>query len=403
MKVSSRGNAGRCGSPRWGLGIRCVAALVVAFGLVLGPQLQRLAAAAAVLAQITGQHALDPLARRVLLPIQQRDMRLTLDDETIRARRYTPVRSGAHLPGVVLLHGVHARGIDEPHLVAFARSLAAGGLDVLTPELPELLRYRLGLRTVEDIRQLARIHAADSGTPGVGVIGISFAGGLSLLAAAEQGPTGAIAYVVSVGGHDDLLRLCQYYAGQDVRGPNGESVQVAAHPYGARVMIREHLARFLPSQDLALGQRALDAYLRDRSGEARKLAQGMSPAGREVMAILLDAQQHQALASLLARAVDAVRPQLMAASPHGHLAGIHVPVFLIHGSDDPIIPSIETRYLARELPRAWLRQSVITPLLRHTEFPEPPKIDQAWQLVCFLKGIYEAAGSSARAVATVGP
>jgi pimeloyl-ACP methyl ester carboxylesterase len=383
---------------RSALATRCVLAAVCALLLALLPEGLRAASALVLLAKLTGQHSLDPLAQRMLAPIIERDSPLRIGSQTFRARRYAPARAQPHRPGVLLLHGVHPRGIDEPHLVVFARTLAAGGLDVLTPELPELLAYRLGGTTIADIRLLATAHAQSTQTATVGAIGISFAGGLALMAAAGQGHPGTIGFVVSVGGHHDLLRLCRYYAGADVRGPSGERVDVAPHPYGARVMIREHLDLFVPSQDLELARRALDAYLRDHGRQAHQLATGLSPVSQRVMAVLLDTEQHEELAQLLNRAVERVRPQLMAASPSGHLKGLHVPVFLVHGAGDPIIPSIETAYLAAEIPRPWLRQSVITPLLRHTEFPEPPKLSEAWQLVRFLKGIYEAAGSSVRSV-----
>jgi pimeloyl-ACP methyl ester carboxylesterase len=383
--------------------MRCVLALLIALILVLAPELKRSVSALVLLARLTGQHALDPLALHLLVPIVEQDIPVRLGATTVRARRYRPAHSTARSPGVLLLHGVHARGIDERHLVDFARTLAAGGLDVLTPELPELLAYRLDSRTIEHIRLLAQDHARRTGTSAVGVLGISFAGGLALMAAAEEREPRSIAFVVSVGGHHDLLRLCRYYAGEDVRGPRGEKVAIAPHPYGARVMIREHLDRFVSSEDLELARRALDAYLSDRGAQARRLALGLSPSGQRVMAVLLDTRENEQLALLLGRAVESARPQLMAASPSGHLSKLSVPVFLVHGADDPIIPSIETRFLAAEIPPAWLRQSIITPLLRHTEFPEPPKLSETWELVRFLKGIYEAAGSSSRNVARAGP
>jgi pimeloyl-ACP methyl ester carboxylesterase len=97
------------------------------------------------------------------------------------------------------------------------------------------------------------------------------------------------------------------------------------------------------------------------------------------------------LAQLLERAAAAARPQLEAASPRGHLAGLRVPVYLVHGEADPIIPSIETRWLAREVPAAVLREAVITPLLRHAEFPKPPSLGETWELVRFMKNILQTA------------
>jgi hypothetical protein len=37
---------------------------------------------------------------------------------------------------------------------------------------------------------------------------------------------------------------------------------------------------------------------------------------------------------------------------------------------------------------------VITPLLRHAEFPRPPTVDDAWQLVQLMTNILETAGSA---------
>jgi pimeloyl-ACP methyl ester carboxylesterase len=385
------------------LGPCCALFAALGLGASLLPGLLRTVSTLVVLARLTGQHALDPLAERMLLPVVEHDTALRVADGLFRARSYAPLAAHSGMPGVLLLHGVHPRGIDEPRLVGFARTLASAGLIVLTPELPELLSYRLDPRTIDHIRQLAAAHAQSTGTPAVGVIGISFAGGLALMAAAAQADSRPIAFVATVGAHADLLRLSRYYAGEPVRGPAGEPVDVAPHPYGARVMIREHLERFFSRADLAPAQRALDAYLHDRGAEARKLALQLSSQGRPVMGVLLDSSQHSELAQLLLSAASAARPQLQAASPHGHLAGLRVPVFLLHGAGDPVIPSIETRYLAREVPRAWLRQVVVTPLLRHAEFPEPPKLGEAWQLVRFLTGIFAAAGSSVRSVPARGP
>jgi pimeloyl-ACP methyl ester carboxylesterase len=393
--------------------------VLLACTLALAPPTLRAARAACVLARLTAQPGLEPLARRLLWPIEERLEYLPLGAAQVRARRYVPLHAGGDRKGVLLLHGVHPRGIDEPRLREFARALAAGGFTVLTPELPELLAFRFEPSLVARIRQLSAADAARLGQRGVGVIGISFAGGLALLAAASAEPN-AIAWVAAIGGHDDLVRVSDFYAGRDVRGPNGERVQVRPHPYGARVMLRAHMARFFEAADLPLAERALDAYLGDRHALARHLAQALLPAGRAIMNVLLSDEPAPAgstpassargagagpattgvaagsltVGALLDAVAAEARPQLMAASPRAQLANLHVPVFLLHGADDPIIPSIETRYLAQEIPPPWLRASLITPLLRHAEFPAPPRLCDVAPLVRFIVGIYEAAGSA---------
>jgi pimeloyl-ACP methyl ester carboxylesterase len=143
---------------------------------------------------------------------------------------------------------------------------------------------------------------------------------------------------------------------------------------GARVMLREHLASFVSPEDVPGAQQALDAYLHDQHRAARALAARLSAGGQRFMAVVLDERTRGPWVEWLRTVAEREHQQLMAASPHGQLARLQVPVYLIHGARDPVIPSIETLYLARDVPRPFLRAVVITDLLRHAEFPEPPSL-----------------------------
>ena len=65
----------------------------------------------------------------------------------LRAKVYTPTMDIRRT--VLLTPGVNALGIDEPRLVTFARHLAASGLLVVTPELPDLSRYLVTARSTD--------------------------------------------------------------------------------------------------------------------------------------------------------------------------------------------------------------------------------------------------------------
>src|SRR6185295_6195862 len=101
----------------------------------------------------------------------------------VRGRLYRPESPRR---SIVLTSGVHEAGIEEPRLVGLARALAATGLQVLTPEPVDLMRYRItpaATDTIEDAAQwfLSRSDLVRDGR--VGLVGISFSGGLSLVAA----------------------------------------------------------------------------------------------------------------------------------------------------------------------------------------------------------------------------
>ena len=106
--------------------------------------------------------------------------------------------------------------------------------------------------------------------------------------------------------------------------------------------------------------------------------------------------------ALLARRIDAVRPQILSAiqadraelealSPHGQIAGLRVPVFVLHGADDNVIPPAESLWLEREVPRAMLREVLITSAFSHVDPTKRPGLYEELRLIHFLGGVLRAA------------
>src|SRR5579859_1401291 len=106
--------------------------------------------AASLLQRFASPEAPGPLGRVARQPIQERDFPLP----DTRARIYLPL-DVKRPSGIVLVHGVHYKGIDEPRLVRFARSFAAAGVAVLTPEVRELCDYRIDPASIETIGRSA--------------------------------------------------------------------------------------------------------------------------------------------------------------------------------------------------------------------------------------------------------
>ncbi|RPJ80237.1 MAG: hypothetical protein EHM13_12340, partial [Acidobacteria bacterium] len=138
--------------------------------------------------------------------------------ETVPSR-FGPLRANVYIPtngfsrAVLLTPGVNALGIAEPRLVSFARNIAASGLLVMTPELPDLSRYLVTARSTDMIEDAALWFANNEsltkGEP-IGIAGISFAGGLSMVAAGRPSLRGRIAFAFSFGGHANFQRVLHY-------------------------------------------------------------------------------------------------------------------------------------------------------------------------------------------------
>jgi dienelactone hydrolase len=314
-------------------------------------------------------------------PFDEQLTTISTPNGPVSARLYAP-RGVAHAPGMVIVHGVHHLGIEEPRLVNFSRALAAGGVAVLTPELQSLADYRIDQRDVATIGAAANTLRQRLGAR-VGVLGLSFAGGLSLLAAADPQFADNIGYVVAIGAHDDLARVLRFFATGEIARPDGTTQHVAPHEYGVLVAVYSHPEDFFAPADVPAARESIRLQLWEQGNKARARAAQLSPAGRQLVAKLLTHNDGAIGAELLAR-IPAHVDEIARVSPHGKLGQLRVPVLLLHGSGDSVIPPSETEWLAREIPPGLLREVLISPLITHVEVGRQPGFRDKAALIDFM-------------------
>jgi dienelactone hydrolase len=324
------------------------------------------------------------------VPVTVEDRSIAAEGGPIRARLYRPEGVGG-APGLVLVHGVHRQGIDERRLGELARVLASAGVTVLTPEVQALTEYHVDPRSAATIGRAATALAAEVGRQRVGVMGISFGGGLSLVAAADPALGARIAFVVTVGAHHDLRRVARWYGGEPIFGPGGESPGVEPHPYGAGALIYATLDDFFAPADLPAARAILGLVLAGERDEARARLGELSERGRAEMERIFRRREDEALRARYLGVMDRREDELLAASPAGRLSAFAKPVFLLHGEGDPIVPSTEALWLAAELPEEAVEGRLVTPFLRHAEQAAAPSARDRWALVQFMSEVLAAA------------
>ncbi len=321
-----------------------------------------------------------------------------------RARLYSP-KGATGLPGLVVVPGVHHLGVDEPRLERFARAIAESGIVVLTPEAKALTDYQIRPESIATIGAAATELSHRIGRKGVGVMGLSFAGGLSLLATANPDTNAHISFCVAVGAHDDIRHVARFFARNEAIEPNGHVVSMRAHPYGILVLVYEHLADFFAAGDLNAAHEAIRQWLWEDKAEARETEKKLSPAGQATFDALAEppppspdaakAGQFPAhpMATQILAALELYGPSLDAVSPHGHLQSIHVPVFVLHGAGDDVIPATEAEWLGQDVPKEWLRADLVSPALQHVELEGEPTASQKWELVHVMALVLGQAGA----------
>jgi dienelactone hydrolase len=304
---------------------------------------------------------------------------------SLRYRLYIP-QDVKNPGGVVLLHGVHHLGIEDPRLWNLARALAGAGVLVMTPELQDLADYRVTARTIDVIGDSAMVLSTRMQRE-VGLIGLSFAGGLSLLTAAKPEYAPKIGFVLAIGAHDDMGRVARFFAANVIARPDGTEATLTAHEYGVLVLAYAHLEDFFSPRDVPVAREALREWLWEKP-DAMKAAAALSPAGQKEFDELL--HHRDLLRNALLQEITLHKNEMEAVSPHGHMAALHAPVYLLHGAGDTVIPASETLWLAKDVPPQDLKTSLISNALVHVDMGSKVRWHEQWQLVDFMAQVLDA-------------
>src|SRR5262245_14691815 len=241
-----------------------IAALAVIVGVIALPYVDALAliARAANLSGAAGTIAELRAKAFVADPILQIPTR----HGRVDARLYRPT-SGRPRRAVTLVPGVHMDGIRESRLVGLAEDLAASGFTVLTVASPDLQRFSITPQSTDIIEDAALwLAAGQDGAPPpaddgkIGMLGISFSGGLSIVAAGRPRLRDKVDYVMSFGGHGDLQRVMRYLcsgnapampplgdATKDVAGAEHVTIK-PPHDYGVAVVLSTFADKVVPPE-----------------------------------------------------------------------------------------------------------------------------------------------------------
>ncbi len=347
--------------------------------------------AASLLLRIENPNDHSRLARYDTYSVTEVDSQLQTPRGIVRARLYAP-QGIANPPGMVVVHGVHHLGVNEPRLMAFSRALAQGGIQVFTPELADIADYQVTRGSVDIIGAAAQHFAQQINAP-VGILGLSFAGGESLLAAADPKYAPSISFVLSIGAHEDMRRIADFFVTGKIARPDGSIVTLKPHEYGPLVLIYSHVDEFFPAADIPAAKEALKLLLWEDVPASKAVAAKLSPASQDKMAHLY-AHDSTIFNDAIQKATDRHAPEMAAVSPHNRLESLHVPVLLLHGAGDDVIPATEMLWLEKDIPSGYLRGALVTPLLSHVDVAKEPPLGEKLALVHLMAQLFELADDS---------
>ena len=334
------------------------------------------------------------------------EIRIDRGDRSIPATLILPARPGRRpLSGWILLHGATLGGRDHPQLVRFARSVANTRAAVLIPEVPEWKALALTpALTLPTVRAAIPALLAVPGVPAgpVGLVGFSFGAPHAIVAGGEPEVARQLAGVVAFGGYCNLTRTLRFlFLGEHEW--QGRRFATSPDPYGRWIVGGNYLHRtpgFEDAGDVAeallglaaeAGARGLPS--KDPAFDPLKLAMAarVDPARRALFETFAPpagvAPNRDRAECLIAAMVPAIRRVDPLMDPGERLMEVRLPVRLVHGHGDGLIPYTESLRMATRLEATSDVKVTVTPLFAHSREEGTAGIGRAWENLRFVRAL----------------
>jgi dienelactone hydrolase len=335
------------------------------------------------------------------VPVTHRDLDAPTRHGAVPIRVYDPESPAP--PAVVVFPGVHGGGVDAPRLTRLCQRMSSSGLRVICAPLPDLRQFVITGRStdmIEDVTAWVSREPSIAPSGRVTLVGVSFAGGLAIVAAGRGSLDDRLNAVVSIGGHGDLTRTLRYLTTGLL--PDGSSR--TPHDYPLAIVALTLAPRLVPADQVPILENGIRTFLRASLDDGTGFAHGIPTIERLKQELpALPEPTRGLVRAVVERDVkvtgQVVAPYLQALGNDPALSPAlaplpSAPVFLLHGADDNVIPSTETPLLADDLATRgdanvrWL----LTPLVTHAHLTTNAPPGDLWQLVSFWRDVRRAAG-----------
>jgi pimeloyl-ACP methyl ester carboxylesterase len=320
--------------------------------------------------------------------LREEEVEIQRTDGSVPGTLLRPRGSRKTRPAWVVLHGITRPGRHHPTLLPFVHSLASSGAVVLVPEIPEWRELSFAPEAATDTVRAAILHLAQEGevrSGHMGIMGFSFGVTQALQAGADPEIQEHLGCIAGFGGYHDFQATLRFQFLEE-HSWKGEVFRLTPDPYG-RWVVGGNLLPNTPGYQgteavvealLTLAREAGEAKwgTREEDYDPRKdeLEKGLPPEERALYRTFAPPtgkspprELGQALAQALAQQGMQSHPQL---DPLPFLPHISLPVRLVHGREDRLIPFSETLRLAAAFPLEADVRTYLTGLFAHSRRDE---------------------------------
>jgi len=240
----------------------------------------------------------------------------------------------------IFVPGLAIRGREDPRIRRLGWALCAAGLRVLIPDVPSIRALTISNRQPDEVSDLLKSLVGDRSlvtTDDIALMSVSFSSVFVLRAALEEALVDRVSTLGLIGGYFDIEKVADFLITSD-----------RADPYGKLLIARSYFAEFESAEAAAALKQAVETSAINNHEPIRldALLDVGDPVERPLHRLLSDPKAQQEFLDKVVDLFDStwegyrVPPEFPRRMP---------PVFLLHGSNDPVIPPEESRRLARRL------------------------------------------------------
>ena len=260
---------------------------------------------------------------------------------------------------VIFVPGLSIRGREDPRIRRLGWALSAGGARVLIPDVPSIRDLTISTRQPDEVANLIRSLVQDRTlvtTRRVALMSVSFSSIFVLRAALDPVLTDRVTALGLIGGYYDIERVADFLI-----------TSKRADPYGRLVIGRSYFAEFESEHTKAIAtlKRVVETVATNNHEPIHldALFDANDPFEQSLHQLMTEPASRQAFLKKVLDVFDSawagyrVPAQFPQSTP---------PVFLLHGSHDPVIPTEESDSLAERVARQGLAHHLcVSDLLEH--------------------------------------
>lgn len=266
---------------------------------------------------------------------------------------------------IIVLPGLSVYGYQDPRINNLARSFASLGFTTVVPMIPELEELRIDPITISRISDLIlKIYEDSILNPSAKPIGLfapSYSGGVALLAAGKSRLSHCVSAMMLLGSFYNFRSMIPVLM-----------MASSKDPYALLILVRNLLPStpwYSDELDQILLTAILDNGFKRRVPESYLKLSKASARVRELFhKITADPVFRTELISLALETIDEKQNWKERFNLSDKISHIKAPITLIHGREDPVIPSSESVHLFQSLKdHNKVASLLITDLLDHGE------------------------------------